>query len=192
VWAALRFGVARGVFSNEAGLGSAPIAHAAARTNDPVRQGKIAMLGTFIDTLVICSMTALVIVASGAWTEIDPSTGTGWTGAALSTRAFDAGLPGVGAWIVTCGLIVFALTTVFGWSYYGERCAEYLFGVRVITPYRVLWIAAIPAGALFQLDLVWLFADVMNGLMAVPNLIALVVLSPIVFRLTREASSRDA
>ncbi len=145
VWAALRFGFARGVFSNEAGLGSAPIAHAAARTNDAVRQGKIAMLGTFIDTLVICTMTALVILTSGAWTGIDPSTGSGWTGAALSTQAFDAGLPGFGAWIVTCGLIVFALTTVFGWSYYGERCAEYLFGLRAITPYRLLWIAAIPA-----------------------------------------------
>jgi len=190
VWAALRFGVARGVFSNEAGLGSAPIAHAAARTDDPVGQGKIAMLGTFIDTLVICSMTALVIVASGAWTEVDPSTGSGWTGAALSTRAFESGLPGIGGLVVTFGLIVFALTTVFGWSYYGERCAEYLFGVRAITPYRWLWIAAIPAGALFQLDVVWLFADVMNGLMAVPNLIALLALSPLVFRLTREASSR--
>jgi AGCS family alanine or glycine:cation symporter len=192
VWAALRFGVARGVFSNEAGLGSAPIAHAAARTDDPVRQGKIAMLGTFIDTLVICSMTALVIVASGAWTEIDPSTGSGWTGAALSARAFDAGLPGVGGLVVTFGLIVFALTTVFGWSYYGERCAEYLFGVRAIVPYRWLWIVAIPSGALFELDVVWLFADVMNGLMAVPNLIALIVLSPLVFRLTRESRSTDA
>lgn len=192
VWAALRFGVARGVFSNEAGLGSAPIAHAAARTNDPVRQGKIAMLGTFIDTLVICSMTALVIVTSGVWTEIDPATGSAWTGAALSSRAFDAGLPGFGSLVVTFGLIVFALTTVLGWSYYGERCAEYLFGVRAIAPYRWLWIAAVPAGALHPLDLVWLFADVMNGLMAVPNLIALIALSPLVFRLTREASSRDA
>ena len=106
---------------------------------------------------------------------------------ALSTRAFDAGLPGLGAAVVTFGLIVFALTTVFGWSYYGERCAEYLFGVRAIAPYRWLWIAALPAGALFQLDLVWLFADVMNGLMAVPNLVALLVLSPLVFRLTRES-----
>ena len=192
VWAAMRYGVARGVFSNEAGLGSAPIAHAAARTDDPVRQGKIAMLGTFLDTLVICSMTALVIVASGAYTEIDPATGAAWTGAALSSVAFESALPGLGGWVVTFGLIVFALTTVFGWSYYGERCVEYLFGVRAIAPYRWLWIAAVPAGALFQLDLVWLFADVMNGLMAVPNLIALLALSPVVFRLTRAAGSGDA
>jgi len=179
VWAAIRFGVARGVFSNEAGLGSAPIAHAAARTNDPVRQGTIGMLGTFIDTLVICTMTALVIVITGAWTS-------GENGAALSAAAYASGLPGLGSFIVTFGLIIFAFTTILGWSYYGERCAEFLFGVKVIWPYRVLWIVALPIGAIGNLGMIWLLADIMNGLMAVPNLIALAVLSPMVFRLTRE------
>jgi AGCS family alanine or glycine:cation symporter len=192
VWAAVRWGVARGIFSNEAGLGSAPIAHAAAKTSDPVRQGMIGMLGTFIDTIVVCSMTALVIVLNGTWVQIDPSTGAGWTGAALSTQAFDQGLPGFGSYVVTLGLIVFAFTTVLGWSYYGERCAEYLFGVGIILPYRLLWIAAIIGGAVWTLDLVWLFADVMNGLMAVPNLIALVALSPVVFQITREYLANGA
>ncbi len=177
VWAAIRFGVARGIFSNEAGLGSAPIAHAAAQTKDPVQQGMIAMLGTLIDTLVICSMTALVIVISGVWQH-------GENGAALSTLAFDSGLPGWGGYIVVCGLAVFAFTTILGWSYYGERCAEYLFGVRIIWPYRMLWLVAIPLGAIGKLTLVWLLADVMNGLMALPNLLALALLSPVLFRLT--------
>jgi AGCS family alanine or glycine:cation symporter len=185
VWAAIRYGVARGVFSNEAGLGSAPIAHAAAKIDEPVRQGMIGMLGTFIDTLIVCTMTALVIVLSGAWEG-------GLTGAALSARAFEAGLPGVGHYIVTFGLIVFAFTTVLGWSYYGERCAEYLLGVRAIMPYRLLWILAIPVGAMGKLGLIWLAADVMNGLMALPNLIALAVLSPVVFSLTREYLARPA
>jgi AGCS family alanine or glycine:cation symporter len=178
VWAALRFGVARGIFSNEAGLGSAPIAHAAARTDNPVRQGMIGMLGTFLDTIIICTMTALVIVLSGAWTS-------GETGAALSAQAFGGSLPGVGEYIVTFGLIIFAFTTILGWSYYGERCAEFLFGVKVILPYRVLWLIAIPLGAMGKLGLIWLLADVMNGLMALPNLIALILLSPVVFKLTR-------
>jgi AGCS family alanine or glycine:cation symporter len=191
VWAALRWGVARGIFSNEAGLGSAPIAHAAAKTRNPVRQGMIGMLGTFIDTIVVCTMTALVIVIGGTWTQLDPATGVGWTGAALSTQAFDQGLPGFGSYVVTLGLIVFAFTTVLGWSYYGERCAEYLFGIRVILPYRLLWVAAIVGGAVWKLNLVWLFADVMNGLMAVPNLIALIVLSPVVFTITRDYLASD-
>lgn len=179
VWAAIRFGVARGVFSNEAGLGSAPIAHAAAKTNDPVRQGTIGMLGTFIDTLVVCTLTALVIVLTGAWTS-------GENGAALSTLAFDAGLPGFGSYVVTFGLVVFAFTTVLGWSYYGERCAEYLLGIRIILAYRLLWIGMIILGAIVKLDLVWLIADIMNGLMAIPNLIALALLSPVIFSITRE------
>ena len=179
---AIQFGVARGVFSNEAGLGSAPIAHAAARTDDPVRQGTIGMLGTFIDTLVVCTLTALVIVMSGAWT-------TGETGGPLSAAAFEAAMPG-GHYVVSLGLVIFAFTTILGWSYYGERCAEFIFGVRVILPYRLLWIVAIPLGALAAGDnqgvnLLWLLADVMNGLMAVPNLIALALLSPVVFRLSR-------
>ena len=178
VWAALRYGVARGIFSNEAGLGSAPIAHAAAQTNDPVRQGMIGMLGTFIDTLVVCTMTALVIILTGAWSG-------GENGAALSTTAFNTGLSGFG-YVVTFGLIVFAFTTVLGWSYYGERCAEYLLGIRVILPYRMLWIVAIPVGAMGQLSDIWLLADVMNGLMAIPNLIALAALSPVIFKITRD------
>lgn len=179
VMMAIQFGVARGLFSNEAGLGSAPIAHAAAKTNDPVRQGLVAMLGTFIDTIVVCSMTALVIIMTGVWTE-------GNTGAALTTQAFDTGLSQVGGVIVTLGLMLFAFTTLLGWSYYGERCTEYLFGVRVIKFYRVLWIIAIPIGAVGKLGLVWLIADILNGLMAIPNLIALLALSPLIFRLTRE------
>ena len=175
---AIRFGVARGVFSNEAGLGSAPIAHAAAKTNDPMGQGLIAMLGTFIDTIVVCTMTALVIVTTGAWTS-------GHTGAALATHAFDTGLPQIGGVVVTLALIVFAFTTLLGWSYYGERCAEYAFGVRAIHPYRVLWVIAIPIGAIGNLGSVWMIADILNGLMAVPNLIALVALSPIIFQITR-------
>lgn len=178
VWAAIRFGVARGIFSNEAGLGSAPIAHAAARTNNPVQQGMIGMLGTFIDTIIVCTMTALVIILTGSWTS-------GETGAALSMLAFNTALPEVGSTVVSLGLAVFAFTTVLGWSYYGERCAEFLFGIRVILPYRLLWVAAIMVGALGKLELIWLLADVLNGLMAIPNLIALVVLSPVVFKLTR-------
>ncbi len=180
VMLALRYGVARGVFSNEAGLGSAPIAHAAAKTRDPVKQGMIGMLGTFIDTIVICTMTALVIVLSGLWTS-------GATGAALSARAFSAELPGgFGEYLVSFGLALFAFTTILGWSYYGERCAEYLFGEKVILPYRILWILAIPLGAITSLDFVWLLAGVLNGFMAIPNLIALAALSPVIFKLTRE------
>lgn len=178
VWAAIRFGVARGIFSNEAGLGSAPIAHAAAKTTSPVQQGMIAMLGTFIDTLIICTMTALVIILTGAWSS-------GETGAALSTLAFDTALHGWGRYIVVFGLVVFAFTTILGWSYYGERCAEYLFGVKAIKPYRLLWLCAIPIGAMGRLEVIWLLADVLNGLMAIPNLIALGLLSPIIFKMTK-------
>ena len=192
VMTAIRYGVARGVFSNEAGLGTAPIAHAAAKTRDPVRQGTIAMLGTFIDTLVICTLTALVILVGGGWTATDPVNGGQLSGAALTAHAFEAVLPGVGASLVAVGLALFAYTTLLGWSYYGERCAEYLFGTRVILPYRLLWVLAIPAGAVAGLQPLWLLADVMNGLMAVPNLIALLLLSPVVFRLTRQALEKES
>lgn len=178
VWAAIRFGVARGVFSNEAGLGSAPIAHAAAKTDDPVRQGLIAMLGTFIDTIIICTMTALVILLTGVWTN-------GENGAALSNAAFVDGLGDFGATVVTIGLVLFAFTTLLGWSYYGERCAQYVFGIRIVLPYRILWVLVIPLGAMGKLETVWLLADVMNGLMAIPNLIALALLSSIVFHMTK-------
>jgi len=176
---AIQWGVARGIFSNEAGLGSAPMAHAAARTDNPVRQGTVAMLGTFIDTIVICTITGLVIVVSGQWTS-------GETGAALSSAAFGHALPGVGNYIVTFGLVIFAFTTILGWSVYGERCVEYLLGVHAIWPFRLLWVLAIPVGATLKLDFVWLLADTLNALMAIPNLIALVLLGPVVFRLTRE------
>ena len=179
VWAAIRFGVARGIFSNEAGLGSAPIAHAAATTTSPVRQGSIAMLGTFIDTIIICTITGLVIVVSGAWTG-------GENGAALTAAAFESSLPGVGGHIVTFGITLFAFTTLLGWSFYGEKCVEYLFGVRSITPFRTLWIIAIPIGATAQLNFIWLLADTLNALMALPNLVALILLSPLVFKLTRD------
>lgn len=179
VWAAIRFGVARGIFSNEAGLGSAPIAHAAAKTNHPVKQGMVAMLGTFIDTTLVCTMTALVIILSGAWT-------TGVSGAALSSLAFTNTLPVLGGYIVVFGLVVFAFTTILGWSYYGERCAEYLWGTKIIWPYRVLWLCAIPVGAMSKLTVVWLVSDILNGLMAIPNLIALVLLSPVIFKITAD------
>ena len=176
---AIHFGVARGLFSNEAGLGSAPIAHAAAKTNDAVHQGLIAMLGTFIDTIVVCTMTALVIILTRSWTS-------GETGVALTSEAFNTGLAQGGGVVVTMALILFAFTTLLGWSYYGERCVEYLFGVRAIQPFRILWVIAIPIGAMGNLGMIWTIADILNGLMAIPNLIALLALSSIIFHLTRQ------
>lgn len=185
VWLAIRWGVARGIFSNEAGLGSAPIAHAAAATTDPVRQGTIAMLGTFIDTLIVCSVTGLVIMVSGVWTS-------GETGAELSHLAFKTVLPGVGGHVVSIGLSVFAFTTLLGWSFYGEKCVEYLFGVRSVLPFRILWVLAVPVGALSNLGLVWVVADTLNAMMALPNLAALLFLSPVVFQLTRDYFAAEA
>ena len=179
VWAAIRFGVARGVFSNEAGLGSAPIAHAAAETKGPVNQGLIAMLGTFIDTIIVCSITGLAIIASGAWTS-------GESGAALTSLAFETSLPGFGGYLIAIALSIFAFTTILGWSYYGEKCMEFLFGVKVMLPYRILWIVAIYFGATADLGFIWLLADTLNAMMAIPNLIALALLSPIVFKVTKE------
>jgi alanine or glycine:cation symporter, AGCS family len=179
IWMAVRWGFARGIFSNEAGLGSAPIAHAAAQTNDPVKQGMVAMLGTFIDTIIICSLTAFVIILTGAWDS-------GLKGVSMSSQAFSIGLYGYGGYVVSIGLVLFAFTTILGWSYYGERSAEYLFGTKIIKPYRLLWIIAIFIGAIMKLELVWAFADVLNGLMALPNLVALLMLSPVVFSKTRQ------
>ena len=179
IMVAIQMGVARGIFSNEAGLGSAPIAHAAAETDSPVRQGTVAMLGTFIDTIIICTITGLVIVVSGTWTS-------GENGAALSALAFGHELPGAGAYVVALGLALFAFTTILGWSVYGERCVEYLFGVHAIIPFRLLWVVAVPVGALVKLDFVWLVADTLNAMMAIPNLIALLLLSPVVFQVSRE------
>jgi len=184
VWAAIRFGVARGVFSNEAGLGSAPIAHAAAQTRNPINQGMVAMLGTFIDTIIICTITGLVIITSGVWTS-------GESGAALTSMAFSAALPGVGDYVVAIALAIFAFTTILGWSFYGERSVEFLFGVKAIVPYRVAWILAIPVGATVNLGMIWLVADTLNAMMALPNLIALLLLSPVVFRLTKEHFERE-
>ncbi len=179
VMAAIRFGVARGIFSNEAGLGSAPIAHAAATTKDPVRQGTIAMLGTFIDTIIVCSITGLAIISTGVWTS-------GENGAPLTTTAFEAALPGIGGYLVTIALVLFAFTSMLGWAFYSEKCVEYLFGVRAIMPFRMLWCLAAPVGAIGNLGIIWLIADTLNAMMAIPNLIALLMLSPVVFKLTRD------
>ena len=165
---AIQWGVARGIFSNEAGLGSAPIAHAAAKTNDPVRQGKIAMLGTFIDTIIICSITGLAIVLTGVWTS-------GAQGAALTIAAFDQALPDTGGFIVSITQAVFAFTTILGWCVYGERCVEYIFGVRSVIIFRYAWIIAVPFGAMGELSFIWLLADTLNALMALPNLLALLL-----------------
>jgi AGCS family alanine or glycine:cation symporter len=181
--AAIRYGVARGIFSNEAGLGTAGIAQAAGMSNDPVRSGLIGMMGTFFDTIVVCSMTGLVIVVSGAWQS-------GETGAALTQMAFQSAMPGIGGEIVAIALAIFALTTILGWSYYGERCWQFLVGTWTIRPYRVLWTVAVFFGAVTHLDLAWMIADTLNALMAVPNLIALLALSPVVVRLTRAGLAR--
>ena len=183
---AMQSGVARGVFSNEAGMGTAPIAQAAARSNSPVRQGTIGMLGTFIDTIIVCSMTALVIIIMNGWAHIDPDTGKRISDATITSFAFDQGLPQFGKHIVTFGLVFFTYTTILGWSFYGERCAEYLLGVKVIVFYRILWVVVVFIGAVSELKLVWVIAEIMNGLMAIPNLIALLLLSPVVFHVTRE------
>jgi len=177
-------GFKRGIFSNEAGLGSAPIAHAAAQTKQPVRQGTIAMLGTFVDTIVICTMTALVILSSGAMNgEL--------SGSNLSIAAFNETWSGSG-WIVTGGLLIFAFTTVLGWSFYGEKCTEFLFGVKAITPFRLAWVAVVMIGSIAgDRGVVWGVADTLNGLMAIPNLIALVLLSGTVYKLTRDYAFSD-
>ncbi|OPL16694.1 MAG: transporter [delta proteobacterium ML8_D] len=180
VAAAIRFGVARGVFSNEAGLGSAAIAHAAAKTNSPVRQGLIAMTAVFFDTIVVCSMTALVILSTDAWT-------TGETSSALTYKAFEMGLPGPGGLIVTFGLSVFAYSTMIGWAYYGEECIEYIMGLKARTPYRYCFCLVIAIGAFQKVSFVWDFSDTMNGAMAIPNLIGLLGLSGVVAKMTREA-----
>jgi len=180
---ALRYGVARGVFTNEAGLGSAPIAHAAATTDHPVRQGLWGVFEVFADTLVICSITALAIITSGVWEG-------GATGAALTTAAFDASLPG-GGYIVSIGIVLFAFSTIVGWEYYGERCAEYLFGPKVNFIYRILWIPFVVVGAIGGLGFVWDLADTLNGLMAIPNLIGVLLLSGTVFKLTKEYFSKE-
>jgi AGCS family alanine or glycine:cation symporter len=174
---AIRFGIARGLFSNESGLGSAPIVAAAAQTRNPVRQALVSSTGTFWDTVVVCAMTGLVVINSGAWRE-------GLAGAALTKEAFHD-LGWVGPLVLTLGLLTFVFSTILGWSYYGEKAAEYLFGERVILPYRWLWVVAVLVGSVATLPMVWSFADIANGLMAVPNLVSLLALSPVLVAETR-------
>jgi AGCS family alanine or glycine:cation symporter len=177
---AMRYGVARGLFSNEAGLGSAPMVHAAAQTDHPVRQGMYGIFEVFVDTILICTTTGLVILVTGVWDG-------GATGAALSAQAFEAGLPGTwGDIVVTGGLVLFAYSTIIGWSYYGETGIVYLLGARAAVPYRLAWLVFIYLGATGSLHLVWDIADTLNGLMAIPNLISVLVSIPILLRLQRE------
>jgi alanine or glycine:cation symporter, AGCS family len=177
---AMRYGVARGLFSNEAGLGSAPMVHATAETDHPVRQGLYGIFEVFVDTILICTTTGLVVLVSGAWQG-------GTTGAALSAQAFSAGLPGNwGGIIVTSGLVLFAFSTLIGWSYYGETGAVYLFGARVSVPYRVLWLVFIYLGAVGSLHLIWDIADTLNGLMAIPNLVSVLISIPLLRQLHKE------
>lgn len=179
VRAAIQNGIARGVFSNESGLGSAPIAAAAAKSDQPVEQGLISMIGTFIDTIIICSLTGLSILVTGQWTV------EGLQGAPLTQAAFSTLLGSPGALALTFSLVLFAFTTILGWSYYGERCFEFLFGTRFIFVYRLIFIAMAALGGFLQLDVIWVIADIVNGLMALPNLIALLALSPVIIRETK-------
>ncbi len=179
----IRFGVARGLFSNEAGLGSASIAHSAAKTKEPVREGLVAMIGPFVDTIVICSMTALVIVSTGAWTS-------GLTSSPLSAHAFELGLPNIGKWVVTFGLVFFAFSTMITWSYYGDRCTEYILGSKAVMPYRWVFCVLIPVGAVVKIDLVWLMTDIMNGFMAFPNLVGILGLSGLSAKMIKDYFSR--
>ncbi len=175
---AIRFGVARGLFSNESGLGSAPIVAAAAQTTHPVRQAMVASTATFWDTVVICAVTGLTLVTSGYWKE-------GYQSTKLTQAAF-GDVPYIGPALLTVGLLTFIFSTILGWAYYGERAAEYLFGPRAIRPYRWLWVLAVFCGSVFSLDAVWAFADIANGLMAIPNLISLIALSGVIAAETRE------
>lgn len=189
----IRFGVARGVFSNEAGLGSAPIAHAASTETDPVKQGIIASLGTFLDTLIVCSMTAIVILVSG-FVTIDATTGLmsikdGLSGAALTTQAFNHAMPGFGGFIVSFGLIFFAFSTILGWYYYGSKSLEYIAGVKAVNYYKYAWVLLVFLGAIYKVDIVWSLSDTFNGLMAIPNLIALLALSPMIFKWLKESEN---
>ncbi|QLB13540.1 AGCS family alanine or glycine:cation symporter [Bisgaardia hudsonensis] len=182
---AIQSGVARGIFSNESGLGSAPIAAAAAQTKEPVRQGLISMTGTFLDTIIVCTMTGIVLVLTGAWQSSDVA------GAALTNFAYSKGLgTSIGATIVTVGLLFFAFTTILGWCYYGERCVVYLMGIKAIKIYRTLFIILVGCGAFIHLDLIWILADIVNGLMAFPNLIALIGLRKVVIEETRDYFER--
>ncbi len=174
---AIRYGVARGLFSNESGLGSAPIVAAAAQTKNPVRQALVSSTGTFWDTVIVCAMTGLVIVNSGEWM-------TGVKGAALTKAAF-SDIPLVGPLVLTVGLLTFVFSTILGWSYYGEKAAEYIWGRKAIQPYRWLWVVVVMIGSVLSLPLVWSLADITNGLMAIPNLVSLLVLQAVIVTETR-------
>ena len=178
VMLAMRSGVARGVFSNESGLGSAPIVAAAAKTKWPAEQGLISMTGTFIDTIIICSLTGLTLVVTDVW--CGPL-----NGAAMTEAAFTMGFPAFGSYMLLVGLVLFAFTTILGWNYYGERCVEYLIGVKAILPYRLIFIMLIACGPFLKLDEIWVLADIVNGLMAIPNLIALLMLTGVVVAETK-------
>ncbi|EGV36485.1 alanine/glycine:cation symporter family protein [Neisseria weaveri] len=185
----IRYGVARGVFSNEAGMGSAPIAAAAAKTDHPVRQALVSMTGTFLDTIIVCSITGIVLVmgllgAGGEFVKPELS------GAALTTDTFNRLLPGPGGWVVTIGLIFFAYSTILGWCYYGEKCAAYVFGDGFANVYRVIYVGTVMLGTVVSLDLVWLAADTFNGLMAIPNLIALILLSKVIVGETKDFKAK--
>ncbi|MBV5327622.1 MAG: sodium:alanine symporter family protein [Chlorobium sp.] len=175
---AMRFGIARGLFSNESGLGSAPIVAAAAQTSHPVRQALVSSTGTFWDTVVVCAATGIVVVNSGMWQS-------GLKGAELTSAAFSE-VPYIGTAVLTFGLLTFVFSTILGWSYYGEKAVEYLFGKKLIMPYRWAWVVAVMVGSVASLQLVWTFADIANGLMALPNLVSLIVLSPVVAAETRD------
>ena len=185
VMKAIQSGVARGIFSNESGLGSAPIAAAAAQTREPVRQGLISMTGTFLDTIIVCTMTGIVLVLTGAWNNPELA------GATVTNYAFSQGLGvSIGATIVTVGLLFFAFTTILGWCYYGERCFVYLVGIRAIKIYRLTYIILVGLGAFLHLILIWIIADIVNGLMAFPNLIALIGLRKVVIEETKDYFQR--
>jgi alanine or glycine:cation symporter, AGCS family len=175
---AIRFGIARGLFSNESGLGSAPIVAAAAQTKNPVRQALVSSTGTFWDTVVVCAMTGLVVVNSSQWMK-------GLNGASLTKEAF-SDLPIIGPIVLTVGLLTFVFSTILGWSYYGEKAAEYLFGTKITKPYRWLWVVFVMIGSVLSLKAVWSFADITNALMAIPNLISLIFLNKIIVKETDE------
>lgn len=192
ILAVIRFGVARGLFSNESGLGSAAMAAAAAKTLHPVRQGLVSMTQTFIDTIVVVSFTGIVIVTTGAWYQVDPETGEQISAALMTGAAFGHGLPGNwGPWIVTIALIMFAFSTLLGWCYYGERNVERLFGRKWVMPYRVLFSLIVYVGCTSELQVVWTISDIMNGLMALPNLIGILILSGLIVRETRHYLKHD-
>ncbi len=188
----LIWGIKRGLFSNEAGQGSAPIAHAAARTDEPVREGTVAMMGPYIDTITVCTLTGLSIVLTNAWTVMVD--GERLNSSVMTAYAFSAGLPfmgGYGGYIVTGAVLLFASSTIIGWSYYGDRSVQYLFGDKIVMPYRYLYCFMVFVGAVTKLEVVWAFGDIGLGMMAIPNLIALIALSGVVARMTKEYYSRE-